>query len=135
MFMLTQGPGVNSAYPDTCNTPAAAGAPVPIPYADIATTATTEPSAENVLICCMPAVTQLAQDLISNGDEAGCMMGLASLRIDGESVYMVGCITIFTDGIPSQRLTSVTGQNAMGVLPNAPGMTASPSQVTVLTLG
>jgi len=34
-----------------------------------------------------------------------------------------------------QRLTSVTGQNAMGMSPNAVGMCAVPSQFTVLTLG
>lgn len=135
MFMLTQGAGTDLGFPDTCNTPLAAGAPVPIPYADVALSINTEPAAENVLICCMPGINQLSQGLLSNGDEPGCEMGMVSLRIDGEAVYMVGCITIFTDGIPAQRLTSVTGQNAMGVVPNAPGMTLTPSQVTVLSLG
>lgn len=135
MFMMTMGAGTKLGFPDTCKTPLAAGAPVPIPYADVAMSISNEPAADNVLICCMPAINQLSQGLVSNGDEPGCMMGVASQRIDGEAVYMVGCITIFTDGVPAQRLTSVTGQNATGVLPNAPGMAIVPSQVTVLTLG
>ena len=51
------------------------------------------------------------------------------------ALYLLGCFTIFVDGPPAQRLTSITGQNALGLLPNAPGMTLVPSQFTVLTLG
>jgi len=55
--------------------------------------------------------------------------------IDGQTEYFVGCATILVDGVPAQRLTSVTGQNCLAKLPNAPGMCLCPSQVTVLTLG
>ena len=72
MFMLTQGAAQDLGFPDTCNTPAAAGAPVPIPYADISMTVTNEPTAVNVLVDCMPSVNQLSQGLLSNGDEPGC---------------------------------------------------------------
>jgi len=128
------GAGMNLGFPDVCLTPLAAGAPVPIPYPDIAMTATTAPAAYNVLVDCMPAINQLSLGLMSNGDEAGVMGGVASHLIDGQTEYIVGCFTILVDGIPAQRMTSVTGQNAMGT-PNAPGMCLVPSQVTVLTLG
>ena len=135
MFMLTMGAGMDLGFPDVCNTPLAAGAPVPIPYPNIAMTATNVPAAYNVMADCMPAINQLSMGTLSNGDEAGVMGGVASARFDGGLVYMVGCFTILVDGIPAQRMTSVTGQNAMGVMPNCPGMCLCPSQVTVLTLG
>lgn len=135
MFMLTMGAGTNLGFPDCCNTPLAAGAPVPIPYPNIGMTATNTPAAYNVLVDCMPSINQLSMGTLTNGDEAGVYGGVASARFDGGSVYMVGCFTILVDGVPAQRMTSVTGQNAMGMMPNAPGMSLVPSQVTVLTLG
>lgn len=135
MFMLTQGAGVDVGFPDVCKTPSPPTGVIPIPYPDIASTATSEPAAENVLVDCMPAVNQLSQGTVSAGDQAGVAQGLVSQRTSGEALYIVGCITIFTDGVPAQRMTSVTGQNASGVLPNGPGAALVPSQITVLTLG
>ena len=134
MFMLSMGPGMDLAFPDVCKTPIL-GAPVPIPYPDISYSATSEPAADNVLVSCTPALNQISEGLVSVGDDAGLELGLVSEDISGETVYVVGCITVLVDGIPAQRLTSVTGQNAMGVLPNAPGVCVCPSQVTVLALG
>jgi len=133
MFMLSQGAGMNLGFPDVCITPAALGAP--IPYPDIAITATTAPAAYNILVDCMPAINLLSKGLVSFGDELGTAGGVVSHLFDGQTEYIVGCATILVDGIPAQRLTSVTGQNSIGMLPNAPGMCLCPSQVTVLTLG
>jgi hypothetical protein len=133
MFMLSTGAGLNFGFPDVCITPAALGAP--LPYPDIAVTATTAPAADNVLVDCMPAVHLLSKGLVSFGDEVGTAGGVVSHLIDGQTEYFVGCETILVDGIPAQRLTSVTGQNSLGMMPNAPGMCLAPSQVTVLTLG
>lgn len=134
MFAQSMGAGVNFGFPDVCLTPIGP-APVPIPYPNIEETATSAPAAYNVLMDCMPAINQLSFGLVSEGDEPGVEMGLISHIESGQSEYLVGCITILTDGVPQQRLTSVTGQNCMAVLPNAPGMNIAPSQVTVLTLG
>lgn len=133
MFMLTMGAGMDLGFPDVCLTPAALGAP--IPYPDIAMTATSAPAAYNVLVDCMPVINQLSTGLLSFGDEAGTAGGVVSHLIDGQTEYFVGCATILVDGVPAQRLTSVTGQNCLAKLPNAPGMCLCPSQVTVLTLG
>ena len=133
MFMLTMGAGMDLGFPDVCLTPAVV--PVPVPYPDIAMTATTAPAAYNVLVDCMPVINQLSTGLLSFGDEAGTLGGVGSHLIDGQTEYIVGCTTILVDGIPAQRLTSVTGQNCLAKLPNAPGMCLCPSQVTVLTLG
>jgi len=134
MFMLTMAGGMNMAFPDVCKTPVL-GVPVPIPYPDISFSATTAPAAFNVLVDCTPALNQSSEGLVSVGDDAGLELGLVSEDISGETVYLVGCITIFVDGVPAQRLTSMTGQNAAGVLPNAPGTCVCPSQCTVLALG
>ena len=133
MFMLTMGPGVDLGFPDVCLTPVVV--PVPIPYPDISMSATSAPAAYNVLADCMPAINQLSMGLVSVGDDAGVELGVVSHMISGQTLYEEGRFTIMVGGAPAQRLTSVTGQNAMGVLPNSPGMCIAPSQVTVLTLG
>lgn len=134
MFMLSQGAGMNLGFPDVCLTPAGP-AVVPVPYPDINMTATTAPAAYNVLVDCMPSINLLSMGLMSNGDEPGVLGGVVSHLFDGQTEYMVGCFTILVDGVPAQRMTSVTGQNAVGKMPNTPGICLAPSQVTVLTLG
>lgn len=138
MFMLSMGAGTNLGFPDVCITPIptpAGPVPTPLPYPDINMSAVSAPAAYTVLVDCMPALNQMSKGLVSNGDEPGVMGGVVSHLFDGQTEYMVGCFTILVDGIPAQRLTSVTGQNSVGMLPNAPGMCIAPSQVTVLTLG
>lgn len=133
MFALTMGPGMDMGFPDVCLTPIVV--PVPIPYPDMAFSTTSAPAAYNVLIDCMPSLNESSLGLVSEGDDAGVELGVISHMISGETVYLLGCITIFTDGPPAQRLTSVTGENSLGVLPNAPGVSLVPSQPTVLLLG
>ncbi len=134
MFMLTQGAGMDFAFPDVCKTPAGP-AVVPIPYPNTAMTSTTAPAAFNVLTDCMPTLNLMSQGLVSMGDQPGVLLGMADQCIAGGAFYVVGCATILVGGAPAQRLTSVTGQNAMGKLPNTAGACIAPSQVTVLTLG
>lgn len=138
MFMLTMGEGMDLGFPDVCLTPIptpAGPVPTPIPYPNIAESVTTAPAAYNVLIDCMPVINTLSTGLVSEGDDTGVETGLVSHMISGQTHYEVGCFTIFVDGMPAQRMTSVTGQNCMALLPNGPGMCLVPSQVTVLSLG
>lgn len=134
MFMLSMGTGMDMGFPDVCITPVGP-VPVPIPYPDIQMSATSAPAAYNVLVDCMPTINQISMGLVSVGDDTGVLLGVVSHMISGETMYMVGCETIMVDGLPAQRLTSVTAQNCMAVLPNSPGVTLAPSQVTVLALG
>jgi len=133
MFQLNMGCGMDMAFPDVCLTPAVV--PVPVPYPNMAFSVTSAPAAYNILVDCMPALNQLSEGLVSVGDQPGALLGVVSHLEAGEAEYLLGCFTIFVDGPPAQRLTSITGQNALGLLPNAPGMTLVPSQFTVLTLG
>jgi hypothetical protein len=134
MFMLTQGAGMSLGFPDVCLTPIG---PIvtPVPYPDINMSAATAPAVYNVLVDCMPSINQMSMGLVSFGDCTGVLGGVVSHLEDGQTEYMVGCVTIIVGGAPAQRLTSVTGQNCLAELPNAPGVTSCPSQVTVLTLG
>ena len=134
MFMLTMVEGKDLGFPDVCVTPIGP-VPTPIPYPNIAESVTTAPAAYNVLIDCMPVINTLSVGLVSEGDDTGIGLGAVSHMISGQTCYEVGCFTIFVDGMPAQRMTSVTAQNCMAMLPNGPGMCLEPSQVTVLALG
>ena len=120
-------------FPDVCLTPVPA--PTPIPYPNVAMSASTLPMAINVLTECTPTLNMLSKGLVSVGDQPGVAMGVVSHIEAGQTSYEVGCFTIMMGGAPAQRLTSVTGQNCMAVMPNGPGVCLVPSQVTLLTLG
>lgn len=136
MFANTMMGGVQMGFPDTCTTPGvAAGAPAPVPYPNIGVGATTIPptNAMNVLVSCAPAQNQLTMGTISNGDNAGVMLGVASGMVMGPQGFTLGSLTVFMGGPPAQRLTSITKHN--GVSMNDPGISAVPSQVKCLVLG
>jgi hypothetical protein len=80
----------------------------------------------------MPAHTLLTQGTISNGDQAGVELGLASLLIMGPSRKLLGSLTTFLEGQPAVKMTSPTGQNGLSM--NAPGANLVPSQLTTLAL-
>jgi hypothetical protein len=122
------------AFPDVCLTPVGP-VPVPTPYPNTAMSAATAPMVANVLTECTPSINMTSMGLVSLGDQPGVLLGVVSHLEAGQTSYMVGCATIMVGGAPAQRLTSVTGQNCLGVLPNAVGACIVPSQVTVLTLG
>jgi hypothetical protein len=125
---------MDMAFPDVCLTPLG---PVvtPVPYPNTAMSAVTAPMVANVLVECTPALNMMSKGLVSLGDQPGVLLGVVSHLEAGQTAYNVGCFTIMVGGAPAQRLTSVTGQNCMGVIPNAVGACIVPSQATVLTLG
>ncbi len=134
MFQLTMGPGMNMCFPDVCNTPSVTGV-MPIPYPNMSFSTVSVPAVYNVLVGCMPAVNMMSMGTVSVGDQAGVAGGVSDMMIAGQTNYNLGCFTIFVGGAPAQRMTTLTGQNSMAKLPNGPGMTLTPSQVSVLTLG
>ena len=134
MFQSTMGGGMSLGFPDVCMTPTPVG-PIPIPYPNMATGATSNPltTALTVLTDCMPSLNQMSQTLISMGDNAGVNMGVASGMVMGPQEFILGSVTVLKEGAPAQRMTSITGHNGLSM--NCPGVSLVPSQVTVLVLG
>jgi hypothetical protein len=130
MFANTQMSGMDIGGPDVCLTPAAAGAPVPVPYPNMASGSMGTPAVYNVLIGCAPAHNLGTSVPMTNGDNAGVNMGVASGTVMGPSRHLTGAFTVLIGGMPASRMTSSSLQNST----NAPGARVVPSQVKVLIL-
>lgn len=128
MFANTQLGGLDTGLPDVCLTPAAAGIPVPIPYPNLANGPMGVPAAYTVLISGAPAHNLGTSVPLTNGDNAGVNMGVASGVVMGPSRHLTGSFSCLIGGMPASRMTSVSLQNST----NCPGARMVPSQVSVL---
>lgn len=128
MFANTQLGGLDTGIPDVCLTPAAAGIPVPIPYPNLANGPMGVPAAYTVLISGAPAHNLGTSVPLTNGDNAGVNMGVASGVVMGPSRHLTGSFSCLIGGMPASRMTSVSLQNST----NCPGARMVPSQVSVL---
>jgi hypothetical protein len=133
MFANCQMGGQNFAVPDVCLTPTPAG-PVPVPYPNIAMGMTANPvtACQKIYLCAMPAHNLSTQIPMSQGDNAGVNMGVASGMVMGPSRHLMGSTNVIYEGAPVTKLTSPTGQNGMSL--NCPGMTVAPAQTKVMIL-
>jgi hypothetical protein len=129
MFAATQMMGTDMGFPDVCLTPSPVG-PVPIPYPNITMAPMAIPNVMNVLIMGMPAHNMGTTIPMSNGDNAGVALGVASGLVMGPSRHVTGAFTVLIDGLPATRMTSVSLQNST----NCPGVRLVPSQPVVLLL-
>jgi len=129
MFANTQMMGMDLGFPDVCLTPTPA--PVPIPYPNIALGPMGVGAAYKVLTFCAPAHNMGTVVPLTNGDNAGVAMGVASGTVMGPSRHLTAAFTILVGGLPGTRMTSMSLQNST----NCPGMRIVPSQVKVLLLG
>lgn len=128
MFANTQMMGIDLGFPDVCLTPTPA--PVPIPYPNIAAGPMGIPAAYNVLLVCAPAHNVATTVPLTNGDNPGIALGVASGLVMGPSRHVLPSVTCLMGGLPATRMTSVTIQNST----NCPGMRLVPSQPKVLIL-
>jgi hypothetical protein len=128
MFANTQMMGVDLGFPDVCLTPMPA--PVPIPYPNIALGPMGVPAAYNVLFMCTPAHNMATTVVMTNGDNPGVALGVASGMVMGPSRHLTAAFTVLVGGLPATRMTSVALQNST----NCPGMRLVPSQPKVLLL-
>lgn len=129
MFANTQMMGTDMGFPDVCLTPAGP-AVAPIPYPNIAMAAMGVPAAYTVLFVCAPAHNMSTLIPLTNGDNAGVAMGVASGTVMGPSRHLTGAFTVLLQGMPATRLTSMSLQNST----NCPGARIAPSQTKVLLL-
>lgn len=128
MFANSQMMGMDLAFPDVCLTPMPA--PTPIPYPNISMGPTAVPSQVQVLINCMPMHNMATSIPMTNGDNAGVSMGVASGTVMGPQRHLTAAFTVLVMGTPATRLTSVSLNNST----NAPGARIVPSQPLVLVL-
>lgn len=96
------------ATADVCKTPPFS---VPVPYPNIAGVATTICSFTKLLITGGHAVTTGDRSMISTGDEAGAMGGVASGSIMGPARVLSGSTAVFAGGFPLTTLEKPTSQN------------------------
>ena len=129
MFANSQMMGVDTGFPDVCNTPSPAG-PVPIPYPNVGMGPTATGAVYHILFMCTPAHNMKTSEPLTNGDNAGVATGVASGSVMGPQRHVTGAFTILLQGMPATRLTSVSLQNRT----NCPGARVAPSQVKVLLL-
>jgi hypothetical protein len=132
VFANCQLGGMNLGFPDVCLTPIVV--PVPVPYPNLAMGMTANPATacKKIYLSCMPAHNLATQIPISQGDNAGVNMGVASGMVMGPSKHLMGSFGVIYEGAPATKMTSLTGQNGMSL--NAPGMTLVPAQFKVMVL-
>jgi len=128
MFANSMMGGMNLGFPDVCLTPPPPG--VPVPYPNLSFGPMGVPAVYNVLFMCAPAHTLSTSIPLTNGDNAGLSMGVASGTVMGPSRHLTGAFTVLVGGAPASRLTSTSLQNST----NCPGARIAPSQTKVLLL-
>lgn len=129
MFANTQMMGMDTGFPDVCLTPSPVG-PVPIPYPNITLGPTAIPNVPTVLVMAMPAHNMATVIPMSNGDNAGVAMGVASGTVMGPRRHLTAAFTVLINGMPGTRLSSVALHNST----NCPGARIVPSQTVVVML-
>jgi hypothetical protein len=125
--------GLNFAFPDVCLTPTPVG-PIPIPYPNLAMPMTALPPTASlkVLTVVMPTHNLITTVPLSNGDNAGVNMGVASGMVMGPNRHLMGSVKTLIGGSPVTKMLSPTGQNGMSL--NIPGISLVPCQVKVMVL-
>jgi hypothetical protein len=129
MFANTQQSGQSLAFPDVCLTPAVPS-PVPVPYPNIAMSNTAVPNVFNVMVQAAPVHNLGTTVPLTNGDNAGVAMGVASGLVMGPSRHVTGAFTVLMGGMPASRVSSLSMQNGT----NAVGAQIAPSQTKLLIL-
>ncbi len=129
MFANSQMTGLDMAAPDVCLTPSPAG-PVPVPYPNMAMGNMAIPNVLTIFIMGMPVHNLGTTVAMTNGDNAGVSMGVASGTVMGPSRHITGCNTVLFMGMPATRMTSSTLQNST----NISGVRIAPSQTLVMML-
>jgi uncharacterized Zn-binding protein involved in type VI secretion len=129
MFANCQLMGTDMAFPDVCMTPAAPS-PIPVPYPNTALGPTAIPNCPTILLMGGPAHNLGTTTPMTNGDNAGVLLGVASGTVMGPSRHTTGANTVLFNGMPATRLTSTTMQNST----NTMGARIAPSQTLVLIL-
>lgn len=96
-----QGVGENIGFPDVCNTPIGTGTS-PITYPNQGSNAAAVPFCPTILLSCMPAHSQAAKPLMTNGDNAGVAHS-AFMQPGGNNL---GNAKVLLQGMPAETLAN-----------------------------
>lgn len=129
MMGNTQMMGLDTGFPDVCLTPTPAG-PVPIPYPNLGPGPASTPSQVQTFYMYCPAHNMTTMEPMTQADNAGVNMGVASGTVMGPRRHLTASFTVLVRGAPATKLTSVALHNST----NCPGVRAVPSQVKVILL-
>jgi len=80
--------GITSAFPDVCKTPVPPAGPVPLPYPNIAKSSDTASGTSTVKCDGNPTCVSDSNFMVSTGDEAGSLRGVASNKIKGKAEFV-----------------------------------------------
>ncbi len=116
--------------PDVCQVPAPPAPPVPTPFPNMAAGNLLDPGGltKKVKIAKAPAATIKSKTTLSNGDEAGVLMGVVSGKIMGPAEFIMGSTKVRLEGNAAIRVGDTTKHNNG----NTVGAVTAPSQATVL---
>jgi len=90
--------GVTMAFPDVCKTPAPPAPPIPIPYPNVAKSSDTAKGASTVKCDGNPVCVKDSNFMMSTGDEAGSLLGVASNKIKGKAEFVNFSFDVKFDG-------------------------------------
>lgn len=79
--------GITTCFPDVCKTPTPGG-PIPIPYPNIAKSSDTSKGTQTVKCDGNPTCVSDSNFMISTGDEAGSLLGVASNKVKGKAEFV-----------------------------------------------
>jgi peptidoglycan hydrolase-like amidase len=80
--------GVTIAFPDVCKTPAPPAPPIPIPYPNTAKSSDTSKGTTSVKCDGNPTCVKDSNFMMSTGDEAGSLFGVASNKVKGKAEFV-----------------------------------------------
>lgn len=90
--------GVTIAFPDVCKTPAPPAPFVPIPYPNIAKSSDTAQGASTITCDGQPVCLKDSNFMVSSGDEAGSLLGVASNKIKGKAEFVNFSFDVLFEG-------------------------------------
>jgi len=127
MFANCQLAGTDLASPDVCKVPPG----VPTNFVNNAQGNMAIPNQTTVFIMCMPQHNLGTIIPMTNGDNPGTDLGVASGTVMARSKHVTGVSNVVICGQIATRMTSQTLQNQT----NAQGTRVAPSQQIVVLLG
>ncbi|MBB3228072.1 hypothetical protein FHW69_002707 [Luteibacter sp. Sphag1AF] len=131
MFVNTNLGVLSLAFPDVCFIPVL-GIPTPAPFPNIALSFADIPAQFQVIVGGGLAENIVTVGAISNGDTPGLQGGVVSHMFMGPFRSLLGSFKVMMGVMPCTKMLGIMGQN--GLLPNAVGISLTPSQVSVVVL-